>query len=125
MKKFLVFMMCLTMFCAGTVQAKEGKESKQPKIEQSCFDVGRVQQVQVIQFSQIPDIGQMVADSYPIGHPGNQGIEKDILQKDALYSQYRYIPNCPIEFTGRHKMRYITHYYYASRNTHNQPPSLA
>lgn len=124
MKKFLGFMMCLIMLCIGTVQAKESKVREQPKIKQSCIDVGYVQLVQVIQLIQVPDVGQMVTDSYMIGSIDNQSIEKDILQKNALCSQYRYIPDCPIEFIGSHKVKYITHYTYTFCNPYNQPPSL-
>lgn len=123
MKKFLGFMMCLIMLCIGTIQAQESKESKHPKIEQSCIDVGKVLQVETIQSNQVPDVGQMVTDSYIIGYADNQSIEKDILQKNALCSQYRYIPDCPIEFIGRHKTKYITHYVYSFCNPCNQPPN--
>lgn len=110
------------MLCVGTIQAKESKVSEQPKIEQSYIDVGIVPQVQVIQFSQVPDIGRIVTDSYTIKQSDEQR-DKCILQKDALCSQYRLIPDCPMEFIGKIKIKYITHYAYSFCNPYNQPPS--
>ena len=110
------------MICVGTIQAKESKVSEQPKIEQSCIDVGIVPQVQVVQFSQVPDIGQIVKDNYTIKRTDEKS-DKQIFQKDALCSQYRLIPDCPMEFIGKHKTKYITHYAYSFCNPYNQPPS--
>ena len=110
------------MLCIVTVQAKESKVIEQPKIEQSCIDVGIVSQVQVIQFNQVPDVGQMVADSYIIKQSGEQS-DKQIFQKDALCGQYRLIPDCPMEFIGKIKVKYTTHYAYSFYNPYNQPPS--
>lgn len=123
MKKFLGFMMCLIMLCIGTVQAKESKESKQPKIEQSCIDVGKVLQVESIQSNQIPDVGQMVVDNYIIHQSDIQSLDNYTLHKDALISQYRYAPDCPMAFIGRHKVKYATHYTYTFSNPYNQPPN--
>lgn len=110
------------MLCVGTIQAKESKVSEQPKIEQSCIDVGDVPQVQVIQFSQVSDVGQMVTDSYIIKQSGEQS-DKQIFQKDALCGQYRLIPDCPMEFIGKIKIKYTTHYAYSFCNPYNQPLS--
>lgn len=122
MKKFLALITCLIMLCVGTIQAKESKVSEQPKIEQSCIDVGNVPQVQVIQLNQVPDTGQMVTDNYIIKRSDEQS-DKYIFQKDALYSQYRLIPDCQMEFIGKIKIKYITHYAYSFCNPYNQPPS--
>lgn len=122
MKKFLAFMMCTMMLCIGTIQAKESKVNEQLKIEQSCIDVGKVQQPQIVQIDQVFDIGQIVMYNHIIKQSDEQS-DKYVFQKDALYSQYRFIPDCPVGFIGKIKIKYITHYAYNFSNPHNQPPS--
>lgn len=111
------------MLCIGTVQAKESKVIEQPKIEQSCIDVGINLQVQVIQFDRVSDTRQIVTNSYTIEKQDKQSTDKQILQKDALYSRYIFIPDCKVEFIGKHRTKYLTHYAYSFCNTYNQPPS--
>lgn len=118
MKKILALITCLIMLCIGTIQAKESKVNEQTNIEQSCIDVGNVPQ---IQFNQVSDTGQIVTDSYTIKKPDEQS-DKYILQKDALCSLYRLIPDCPIEFIGKIKTKYITHYTCNFTNPYNHPP---
>ncbi|MDR2001393.1 MAG: hypothetical protein LBQ74_00010 [Prevotella sp.] len=121
MKKFLALITCLILLCIGTVQAKESKVSGQPKIEQSCIDVGKVPKVHFIGFNQITDAGQTMPDSY-IKRTEEQSIDQHILQKEALCCQYRLIPECQIEFIGKVKTKYITHYTCNFTNPYNHPP---
>lgn len=143
MKKFLALITCLIMLCVGTIQAKESKVSEQPKIEQECIDVGKIQQVDYVnrfekQFKQadsvfmskickayyrIPDTGYTITNIYTVAKSDEQSDDSYILQKDALCSQYRLIPDCPIEIIGKIKVKYITHYAYSFYNPYNQPPS--
>lgn len=122
MKEFLALITCLIMLCVGTIQAKESKVIEQSKIEQSCIDVGNVLQIQAIQSNQTPDCGQIVTN-YTIKQSDEQSIKSYIIQKDALCSQYRLIPDCPMEFIGKIKIKHITHYAYNFCNPYNQPPS--
>jgi len=123
MKKFLALITCLIMLSVGTIQSKESKIGEQPKIEQLCVDIGEIPQLQIIQFIQAPVLGQMIMDSYTIKQVDKQSIEKQLLQKDALCSQYRLIPDCTIEYISKHKTKYTTHYAYSFCNPYNQPPN--
>jgi hypothetical protein len=132
MKNFLALITCLIMLSIGTVQATESKGIERPEIAQSCIDVGTVSQLQVIQFNQVPDFEPIVCIDYRIpdtgqtvaniGKPDEQGIYKQMLQKQALNAKYRLIPDCTMEFIGKIKTKYITHYSYNFINTYSHPP---
>jgi hypothetical protein len=142
MKKFLALITCLIMLCVGTIQAKESKVSEQPKkIELEYIDVGKVQQVDVMQFNHFPDVTKMIytdrqyidyripdsrqtiTNIYTVAQSDGQSDNSYILQKDALCSPYRLIPDCPEEIISRIRIKYTTHYAYSFCNPYNQPPS--
>lgn len=75
-------------------------------------------------YYRIPDTGQTITNIYTVAKSDEQSDDSYILQKDVLCSQYRIIPDCPVEIIGKIKVKYITHYAYSFHNQYNQPPSF-
>lgn len=119
MKKLLGLFFCFGFLLLGGLTQTHANPTIQYQPGYSVNDVGKMQVSAPANYTLIKEVPQHVVAKIDI-----PAFNKQMYAKDALISQYKFIPYCPIVFLGKHKTKYITQYTYKYIESYNQPPSI-